>query len=208
MLAVCIILVVLLLLLIIPVGADVRYEEAFSLRLKIGPLKFTLIPGKKKPKKKPEKKPSGHKVGKAKEKPKQKLTVQDILTLSRIGLDALGRLRRSLSIDLFRLHVLVAAPDPYDAVIRYGALNAGLGVLSPAVLRALRFRREDVRTDVDVQGSEGSIDFRLQATLQIWEVLWIALCAGWAFLKWNAQRKKSAKAGKKVKETIQEEKAS
>ena len=203
-----IILVLLLLLLIVPVGADVRYEDAVTLKLKIGLLKVTLIPGKKNKAPKEKKQKSGRKVGKAKEKPKQKLTVQDILTLARIGLDALGRLRRSLSIDVLRLHVRVSADDPYDAVIRYGALNAGLGALAPLAHQALHIRNEDVRTDVDVQGGEGDIDFRLQATLQIWEILWIALCAGFAFLKWNAQRKKSAKADKKVKETIQEEKAS
>ena len=210
MLALGIILAVILLLLILPVGVDLRYEGSLTLKLKAGPLKFTLLPGKKKPQNKKSKdKPSGHKAGKAEKKPKQKLTLQDVRDLLRIGLKALGRLRRGLSIDVLRLHMCVAADDPYDAVMRYGALNAGLGVLAPLAHNALKIRKEDVRTDVDVSGGgKSSIALRLQTTLQIWEILWIALCAGGSFLRWNAGRKKAAKAATVNNDNQQEEKAS
>ena len=212
MLALGIILVLLILLLILPVGADVSYDGELRVRLKIGPLKFTLIPSKPKkerpPKAKKQKKPSLRKIEKQRAKKKLKLTVQDILDLVRIGLQALGRFRRSLSIDLFRLHILVAADDPYDAVMRYGALNAGLGALSPAAHEALKFRREDVRTDVEVQGAEGSLELQIIATLQIWEILRIALCGGFSFLSWYLNLKKAEKARTEINQNTQEEKAS
>ena len=209
MLALGIILAVILLLLILPVGVDLRYEEALTLKLKAGPLKFKQQPGKKKPQnKKPKDKSSGHKAAKAEKAPKPKLTLQDIRELLRIALKALGRLRRQLSIDVLRLHVCVAADDPYDAVLRYGALNAGLGALAPPLHNALRIRTEDVQTDVDVQGGEGSIFLQLIATLQIWEILWIALCGGCSFLAWHHARKKNAKAVSEINQNTQEEKAS
>jgi len=202
LLVLCIILLLLLLFLILPVGVHLRCEDDFSLKLQIGPLGIPLLPRRKaKAEKVKAKKPK-----EKKEKPK--LTVRDLLDLAAIGMKALGRLRRSLSIDLFRLHVLVSAADPYDAVLRYGALNAGLGALSPAAHKALRIRTEDVQTAVDVQGGEGRVTAELKATLQIWEILWIALCAGIAFLKWRAARKKAAKMNETSNETIREEKAS
>ena len=215
MVALGIILVLLILLLLLPVGVDVSYDGALAVRVKIGPLKFTLIPSKPKKerppkaeKQKKQKKPSLRKIEKQRAKKKLKLTVQDILDLVRIGLQALGRFRRSLSIDLFRLHILVAADDPYDAVMRYGALNAGLGTLSPAAHTALKFRREDVRTDVDVQGAEGSLELQIIATLQIWEILRIALCGGFSFLSWYLNLKKAEKARTEINQHTQEEKAS
>ena len=134
-------------------------------------------------------------------------TLQDILALLRIALTALGRFRRSLSIDLLRLHILVAAPDPYDAVVRFGALNAALGVLAGPAHKALKFRKEDVRTDVNVQSEEGSISLQLVATLQIWEILRIVFCAAYALACWWLGKKRAAKAPK-TEETVQEESTS
>ena len=74
----------------------------------------------------PEEKPSEQK----KEKKKKKLTLDDILTLAEIGLDALRRFRMHLSVDRIMLHYTAAAADPYDAVQQYGKVNAALGVLA------------------------------------------------------------------------------
>ena len=199
MLVLGIILILLILLLITPVGVDLRYDGALRVRLKFGILHFTLFPGKENKTPKEKKKPE-----KEKKQPGPKPTLQEILELVRIALQALGRFRRRLSIDLLRLYVLVAADDPYDAVLRYGALNAGLGVLAPLAHNALKIRSEDVRTNVDVQGTKSSAECHVIATLQIWEILWIAICFACAFLSWNGKRKKKLKAV----ETIQEEKAS
>lgn len=214
MLALAIIAVLLILFLCIPVGADIRYEDDFQLRLKIGFLRLPLLPAKGKGKQKEKKNEQDDSTGKqdkkkkdAKAKKKLKFTLQDILALLRIAFAALGRFRRSLSIDLFRLHILVAAPDPYDAVVRFGALNAALGVLAAPAHKALKIRKEDVRTDVNVQSAEGAISLQLVATLQIWEILRIVLCAAYALLCWWLNKKKAEKAGK-TEEIVQEESAS
>ena len=55
MLALAIIAVLLVLFLCIPVGADIRYEDDFQLRLKIGFLRLPLLPAKGKGKQKEKK---------------------------------------------------------------------------------------------------------------------------------------------------------
>ena len=214
MLALAIIAVLLILFLCIPVGVDVSYEDDFRLRLKIGFLRLPLLPAKDKGKQKEKKKKQQKSAEKQENnktdktaKKKLKFSLQDVFELLRIAFAVLGRFRRSLSIDLFRLHILVAAPDPYDAVVRFGALNAALGVLAAPAHKALKIRKEDVRTDVNVQSAQGAISLQLVATLQIWEILRIALCAAYALLCWWLNKKKAAKAAK-TEETVQEESAS
>ncbi len=211
MLAVGIILALLLLILCIPVGVDLRYEGGLLVKGKIGPLRLTVYPGRareRKPGEKREKRKRTHE-----KKPREKLAPRDLFALARIGLDALGRLRRQLSVDLFLLHVRVAAEDPYDAVLRFGALNAALSSLAPAAHRALKIRREDIRTGVDIEGTRSEATLRCTLTVQVWELLWTALCAGWAFLVWSRRRKKAAAAAKggddaERDENTQEERAS
>lgn len=209
MIALCVILVLLLLFLIIPVGVDVAFADGvFSLKAKIAFLHIGILPRKPKPpkeKKAAEDKPKEEKPKKEKKsKPKMKIGLEDIKTLLQIALKLLGRLRRKLSIDLFKLYVTVAADDPYDAVMRYGYLNAFLGSLSPLCRNAFKVRETDIKTAVDMEDGEMLIDARFVATYQIWELLYIALCAGFAALKWFLPKRKEMKKQEKMNTQPQE----
>lgn len=198
MLALIIILVLLILFLILPVGVDAGYDGAvFSLKAKAGPVRIKLLPKKEKPpgaeeKEKPKRKKEKKRKEKREEehKPKQKLGLDDILELARIGLKALGRFRRSLSVDVFMLHMAAAASDPYDAVLLFGRVNAGLSALSPLLHRALKIREEDIRTCVDTEPGNLFLEARVVVTVQIWELLYIAFSAGFAALRWLGRRKR------------------
>ena len=194
MLALIIIVVLLVLFLILPVGVDAAYDGAvFALKAKAGLVKIQILPKKEKPPKpEGEKKPKKEKKKKREQehKPKQKLTLDDILELAGIGLKALGRFRRSLSVDKLMLHMAAAAPDPYDAVLLYGRVNAGLSALSPLLHRALKIREEDIRTCVDTEPGTMFLEARVVVTLQIWEILYIAFSAGFAALRWLIKRKR------------------
>lgn len=194
MLALIIVLVLLILFLILSVGVDAAYDGAvFSLKAKAGPVKIKILPRKEKPPEtEGEEKEKKEKKQKREEehKPKQKLRLGDILELARIGFKTLGRFRRSLSVDVFMLHVAAAAADPYDAVLLFGRVNAGLSALSPLLHRALKIREEDIRTSVDTEPGTLFFEARVVVTLQIWEIIYIAFSAGFAFLCWSIQRKK------------------
>ena len=194
LLALVIIVVLLVLFLILPVGVDAAYDGAvFALKAKAGLVKIQILPKKEKPPKpEGEKKPKKEKKKKREQehKPKQKLTLDDILELAGIGLKALGRFRRSLSVEKLMLHMAAAAPDPYDAVLLYGRVNAGLSALSPLLHRALKIREEDIRTCVDTEPGTMFLEARVVVTLQIWEILYIAFSAGFAAWRWLIKRKR------------------
>jgi len=210
LIALGIIILILILLLSLPVGADVGFAEgALSLKVKVGPFRIGILPAKnkdgkeRKPKPKKEKKPKsgesadGTKAKKA-VKPKQKLTFDDIMGIIRLGLQALGRFRRSISIDLLRLHLVVGGGDPYDAVINYGRINAALGAMLPLLHRCFKIRKEDYDSRMDFEAEKLKIDACGVLSVRIGEILLIVICAAAGFLKWMLRRRRRAKAEAKA----------
>lgn len=194
-----IVLLVLLLILICPVGIDAAYQASqFSLKLKIGPFRKALFPrekrDKKKKKKEKQEKPEPKEPEEEQPKKKQRFTLDDILTLAEIGLDALHRFRVHLSVDLFLLYWTAAAADPYDAVMQYGRINAALGSLMGKAHAALKIRDEDVQTTIDLTLDHPKIETRLILSIQIWEVLLIGIAAGAAGLRWMIRKKRDERA--------------
>ena len=202
-----IILVLLLLLLLMPVGADVSYAEGqLTVKAKAGLIRIQIVPGKPKQKEKPKAEQENtvgekkEKVKKPKSEKKLKLTKDDIFTLLGIVLRTLRRFRRHLSLDLLRLHWTAGAGDPYDAVIQYGAMNAGLSTLLPLAEEVLKIRERDLQTAVDLDAQAPRIDARIVATIQIWEILFIVIFAGAAALSWYLKKRKQARRTKKAAE--------
>jgi len=195
LLAWIIILAVLLLLLTLPVGIDAAYAGSFTLKLKISLFRVCLFPKKtKKKKKEPKKTEAEQKPSDGKQKTKRtKLSLDDILTLLDIVLKALRRFRIHLSIDLFRLIWEAAASDPYDAVIQYGRVNAVIGNVRPAAHKTFKIRDEEIRTTLSLESERPVIETRIILSIQIWEILMIALLAGGAALKWYISRKRAAR---------------
>lgn len=193
-----IVLVLLLLFLILPVGVDAAFVRSqLTLKCKIGPLRLQLLPGKPgKQRKERPRKARPEKQKKPKAEAKLKLTKEDIFALLRIFFRALKRFRAHLSIDLLRLHWTAGAADPYDAVIQYGALNAGLHTLYPLAHAALHIREEDLRTDLSYELTKPELEARVVATLQIWEIGLIGICTGAAALRWYCNKRRTARGAK------------
>ncbi len=100
-----------------------------------------------------------------------------------------------LSLDLFRLHWTAAAQDPYDAVLQFGRVNAALGAIRPAAHKSLRIRSEDLETRLDLNETHPVIETRIVLSIQIWEIILLAVCAGAAGLRWILRKKRSERAG-------------
>ena len=94
-----------------------------------------------------------------------------------------------LDVDLLQLDWTAAAADPYDAVIQYGSVNAMLGAISGPVHNVFSIHSEDIRTGLDLEATRPVISARVVASIQIWELLYIAICAG-ASAGWHYFRKK------------------
>lgn len=170
---------------ILRVGARATLEEGvFSLKLLAGPIKLQILPKdedkaqkpkQEKPKK--EKPPKEKKPEETEEKPKPKLKITlDLvkIILSAVG-DALGRLRRKLSIDLLTVHYTVASDDPYSAAMTYGYASAAVGALMPVIENIFKVKKSDVGAAVTFDTNEAQLYIDAQLTIAIWEIIYIAL---------------------------------
>lgn len=204
-----IILAIIVLILILPIGASVGYVDGiFSLAARVLFFDIKLLPKKEKPEKK--EKPSGEKKEKKFKKPKKrrppsdepkpKPTLEDILSLVKLGLDALSRFRRKLVINDFMLHFTAADEDPYTAAMTYGYVNSVLGALLPQAERAFNVRRSDVKTAVDFETTEMTIDFRTTFTVTLAKCFGVVLVVGWRFMKLKFKQMKD----KAIKEAQEE----
>ena len=194
-----IVLAVIVLLLLTKVGVHVRYGDELALSAKVGPLQIRILPAKeKKPKEKKPKKKKKPKAAEGHEKKKQKLTLEDILDIVKLGLKALGRFGRALRLDRLHLHLCVAKDDPYDTVAQYGYLNAALGAGLPLLHRVFKIKDEDITTAFRFNTTETALQAEVIATFRIGAILRIGLCAGGGFLVWLIRRKRRAKALEKA----------
>lgn len=203
------ILLVLLLLSLLRLGAEVSYgEEGLIFRIRVGQIRVTLYPRRKKPQKKPkkkrEKKPS--KAGKGKraepekkaqpeqpteDKPQKEdenqkgglpLPLMDLISLV---LNAASDTISRLQIDTLEVGYTIAGKeDPAWAAIQYGLLCAGEGGLVPVLENSFyRIKRRDIRAKVDFEAKTSLIWLRLALSIRLGQLISIACRAGWAFFK-------------------------
>ena len=176
LLTAALILAALLLLGQIRFGAQVLYSSAgVKLKLKIGPVKITLLPQKEK--KRPEKKPKKpKKPKKAAEGPP--LGPEEIIALVKqalpVALEAAGRLKRKIRVDRLYLDVAVGGEDPAAAATAYGGLNAAIGMIWPLVEQNLHVKDRRIRTRADFLETCTRVDLDAAATLTVGQAVALA----------------------------------
>ena len=153
---------VLLALAVLPLGVRIRYNDAgFVLKVIAGPLKITVIPGRKKPKKQKVKQKKQKAVQTAesagseerppqppKAQPEQKErggSLTRFLPLVKLGLKFLGDFRRKLRLDNLYLRLILAGDDPCDLAVNYGRIWAAVGNLMPQLERLFVIRKRDIQ---------------------------------------------------------------
>lgn len=176
LLTAALILAALLLLGQIRFGAQVLYSSAgVKLKLKIGPVKITLLPQKEK--KRPEKKPKKpKKPKKAAEGPP--LGPEEIIALVKqalpVALEAAGRLKRKIRVDRLYLDVAVGGEDPAAAATAYGGLSAAIGMIWPLVEQNLHVKDRRIRTRADFLETRTRVDLDAAATLTVGQAVALA----------------------------------
>lgn len=210
MIVLLVIVAVLVLLLVVPFGFSAKYVggEA-SVAARVLCFNIKLFPRKEKPKKekkpKKAKKPKKPKKEKPEKEPKKrpKPSPDVLLQLLKLGLDALARFKRKITVNRFMLHLVVAAEDPFDATMIYGAVNAGLGLIEGMKGRAFKVRQYDIKTALDFDSTEPRADAELTMTISLGRILAVVFAAGWGFLKIKiraAKQKAAVKAEEERKE--------
>lgn len=174
------------LLLLLPVGADVAFDEGGpQVALRLGPVRLQVLPAKPKKaggKKKAER--SASKQKKARKKPAVAAAhraggrLEDFRPFVRLGLSFLCALRRRLLVKRLELTITFDGEDPAKTAIRYGQAQAVAHALLPQLGQAFRIRRQAVALECAFTGGLLRVTCFLQVRLLVLDVLALALRYG------------------------------
>lgn len=184
-----------------PVGVDVSYVDSeFRLSAKAAWVYLQLFPKPEiKPKK--EKPPKPEKEAEAKEQkpPKEGLplptdfTMDEILELARVVTKTIGRFRKKLCINHFRLWFVSSDPDPYVTVLTYNLANQLLCAIGAMVDGLLRVKHCDIRTATDFNVGKPFFECALGISIRIGQAIAVVTVAAFAALKILLKHKKKQK---------------
>lgn len=174
---------VLLVIALLPLGVSLRYDETgFWVFLKVFLLKFQLFPSKKEKKPKP-KKPKKGKPKQADDHPKKGGSLALVKACLPLVKPALQGIRKRLTIKHLELYVVWAASDPADAALTYGCANAALGAIWPLFYQNFKIRNHSLGIDVDFDAAEPTIYANVELTMNVFQILTLALPLGIKFIK-------------------------
>ena len=91
--------------------------------------------------------------------------------------DALGKLKRRLSIDEMTLWYQSAGEDPAAAALAFGGASAAAGALARPMQDMFRIRDLDIRTAVSFTETKPTVLARIRMSIPLGALLWIGLRA-------------------------------
>ncbi len=175
---------------VIPIGADIRYEEGvIRISAKAAGIKLQLLPKsskriEEKPKPARTKKEKAPKKEKTKERKNHSLSLdaEEIIDLLKTVLRGFGRFGKKFKVERFVLHWIAAGRDPYWTARIFGVVNAGLSQLAPVCTERFHCKDSSVWTDIDFAREDPFFEFGVTATIRIGQILGTALHIGFGVL--------------------------
>lgn len=183
-----IILLIFLLIGLLRVGATIRFGEETIVKLRVGFLRLTVFPGKKKEKKKQSKEdvPAEKKEKKARKLPK--LTLEDLFDLAATVISALGktirRICRRLRIDPLRLSIVFGGTDPADVAETYGMANAFVWSVMPKAEEIFYLPDPNIHLEMSYETEETHCEGTVGISFRIFDVLSILLTLALPLIRW------------------------
>lgn len=208
---------ILLFLLLTPIGARVIYnEDGVTVKLVLGLIRFKVFPGKPKPPEDPavaaekkrkkklaaqeKKKKKELKKLQSKEKPKGPkkkkpigVLIQEFLPFVKLGLHALGDLRKLFTIHKLNLRVTYGSGDAATAAMNYGKLWGICGAGMALLTAALRIRRYKVQPVLDYDCKEMRIVADAVVTITLWRLFGYLFDYGMKLVKLLIAKKNAKK---------------
>lgn len=183
MVALFIILIILAAIMLIPLGVDVVCREGeFTVAASVWFYKLRLYPAKKKAKESEEKTEA-----EIDDKPQKNFdlgfALDDWLKLIKVVFHALRRFKNGVYFSFIYLHTLISDSDPYDAVMRYNAVNGFVGSIIPFFENEFKVKRKDIYIGLDMNGEKSKAEFEVSASVRLGCVIAVGLAAGFGFLK-------------------------
>lgn len=183
-------LLLLLLLLLLRVGVVVDFGETLCVRLRVGPFRKTVVPGKKK-----AAPPSGEAAAEKEAAPKAgkksrlpKLSFAELRELAGVALGALGKTARKICrrtrIDPLTVQVVFGGSEPAGTAQTYGYACAALWSVMPVLEELFTIPHPSVHLDTDFQADATKAEGTVGISLRIGGLVAIALTLALPLGKW------------------------
>lgn len=131
------------------------------------------------------------------EQPKKKGgTVELVLALLPVVVQALGALKKRIRIDPLTVHYTAGCVDAADTALLYGRSSGAAGIVVALLEENFDVRRRDVTVDLDFLAGRSVIYVNAGISIKVGQVLYLAVRYGLACLKVFLQKRKSS--GKKA----------
>lgn len=201
-----IILLILLLLASVRVGVIFHFGDVTTLKLRIGFIRVTILPKKKKEKDTAKadaapKKTTG-------EKKKNKLTpleVYDLVTAIFSGLRAMAhRAGKRLRVDPLELSAVIGGSDPAEIAQRFGAANAALWSLMPQAEEILHIPDPTIHLDMDYNAPKTVVTGTVGLSFRVGNVIEFTVAAAIPLLRWYKTYRKAHANGQKPNEAAKQ----
>ena len=204
-----VVLILLAVFLFLKVGVRIQWDSnTLVLKIRVGVFRFVLSTDEKKKKAKKPKKAKKSKVKQAgpetssqqtnnqkKEmkpmSPSLKSWIRAVLECWRELLSLVGKVLRSPTLDLLRLHLAVGGND---TEMMYGKICAALGAGLPVLYRVFRVKKEDIQVTCRYDLPKIQITAEVEATVMIYEVFALVGTVIGLLLKIYLTKKRNDKA--------------
>ncbi len=163
-------------ILLLRVGFQIEYgENGISADARIGPIRFRVLPVKRKEKTgrkmKPREAPAAEKEPEEKKGGKFSEFRKYFSYVSAMK----DRLKRKLRVDDLTLYFAAGGSDPVAVAMTYGGVTAAMSALLPVLEQNFDIRKRDFETSFSYELKEPYIYFRAKISAATWELIYIAL---------------------------------
>lgn len=194
------ILLLLILLLFLRIGVEIAWGEKTQIWARVGFLRKQLTSRQDKPpKKKKERKEETSVAAENQPKPKKKFrpAFEDIKALFPAAKESLqkglGKTRQRVKIDPLEVSVTFGGADPAEVAEQYGWANAAMWAVMPEVERLTRMPDPHIHLDMNYDVEKTATRGKAGMSLQIRDVLAIAMAFGLPLYRWYRQAAKAQK---------------
>ena len=197
-----IILLLLLLLAGVRVGVIFHFGGQTTLKLRIGPVRLTILPKRKK-----EKRAAGAETAPQRAAPEKKKNtlaageVYDLVTAVFEGLRAMAhRAGKRLRVDPLELSAVIGGSDPAQIAQRFGAANAAVWSLMPRLEEILRIPDPAIHLDMDYNAPQTAVSGTVGLSFRVGSLIEFIAAAAIPLLRWYRAYRKAHANGKKPDE--------
>ena len=112
---------------------------------------------------------------KNKSKPKQKLNFWDIYCTANASLKAFNKVKHGIVIEHIDIICICADDDPYTAIMKFNAVNAGVFSLLSYLESSSEVKNRDIHIDTDMTADKSVMQLSAQMSLRVGQIVYFVI---------------------------------